>query len=148
MKKNGTLKWKIEFDDVKHDVDMEKELSVDTGNLIGAFKEQPVRYAFFATLHEFARSYANLLKRELNSMNAALDAEFREEWPFDSKMTETAIRNAIITDERYVDAEEAYAEAEKQVKLLSVAREAFIQRKDMLIQLGPSVREELKTEEY
>jgi predicted CoA-binding protein len=63
-----------------------------------------------------------------------------------SKITEKSVEAEVKLHPEYIKVVVAYNEADAMLDMIKAALEAFKQRRDMLIQLGASQREEMKGE--
>ncbi len=126
-----------------YDKNLEEELFVNRGDLSGDYVDHPKRFAWFATAVELCTDHEARLKVELGRAEALLDAEVRQEAiEAGVKMTETKVRNTIITRDVYKEIQEDYLQAKLNTGLAKAARDAMIHRKDMLISLGANYRAE------
>lgn len=126
---------------------LEADVFINRGNLQEEFMRHAERFAFWGTAHELAVDIVNRLSARLKRVYAELDAEKRQEFVLTAtKSTEKMVENVVITDPRYIDAQEELFEAEKQAGLLKAARDAMMSRRDMLIQLGSTARAEYQAD--
>jgi hypothetical protein len=140
------LSFSIKLNGKEYSNDAAESLRIDRTILDDEFANQHVRFAYFATLHEIAKDKVARLKVSLETLYAQLDHEKRKianEYKATQpsfKYTETMCENEIKTDQRYQAKNAEYLDAMQLAGVLGVAREAFAQRKEMLISLGANAR--------
>lgn len=95
--------------------------------------KQPSLFMLYAKEAVEAIVTRDRAKENLDVVRAMLDAEIRNE-PILSgkKLTETAIANHIVQQEKYKEAMEQYIEAKKQSGILDAAKEALNHKKSSL----------------
>ncbi len=140
---DGVLPSRFVIGKKEYDKNLEEELFVNGGDLSGDYADHSRRFAWFATAVELCTDVEARLKVELGRAEAVLDAVIREEAAEAGiKMTETKVKNAIITRDVYKEIQEDYLQAKLNTGLAKAARDAMIHRKDMLISLGANYRAE------
>jgi len=147
-------KVKLTFDDPPirqgkkvEEFDMEAQLVIDPTQLDKELIEQPSKFAWVASLHEYAKDLTQQEKMSLEELKAELDTEVRiEANQQETKITEAMVRNLVLQDKRFKKANEHYLETQKLSNLLGVAVQAFHMRANMLISLSANKRMELDTE--
>lgn len=118
-------------------------------DLTNEFIRQPSLYAWFATLLEYASAEVETQKMNLSILRANLDAEKRKELgQLSKKPTENMINSAIEVDDKYKDAQVNLIETRRQYGILKGIVRALEQRKDMLIQVGSTKRQELTLNDF
>ncbi len=123
------------------------ELAIDEKLINDELKDQAAKYAWWATLHTMARGKRDELKRKLDLLEAELDGEIRRKLQESGeKATERVIGTQLLQTARYQKLQQQYAEAQQQETVLAVAREAFMQRKDMVVAIATNLRHELDAE--
>jgi hypothetical protein len=122
-------------------------LQINEATLSDEFMKQPSTYAYFAALSEFAVADVEQKKLSFSVLEANLDSQKRVEFK-DTKVTEAVIKSAIIKDKKYQMMAEEIIEAERQLGILKSLVKALEQRKDMLIQLGSTKRQEMTLAEF
>jgi hypothetical protein len=134
--------------DKQYDLDMAKDLGIDKASINADLANQPAMFAWYATLSELAKDKVAKAKSHLEVTEAELDQRIRRDWDIDrnGKMTEAGVSASIKLSPIYQKAESQLQEAQKTNGLLNVARQAFDQRKDMLISLAANMRAESDTE--
>lgn len=124
-------------------------VKITEADLTEEFVRQPSLYAWFATLGEFASAEVETQKMNLSILRANLDAEKRLELGREAKKpTEAMVGSAIDVDSTYKDAQVALIEAKRQYGILKGIVKALEQRKDMLIQVGSTKRQEMSLSEF
>jgi hypothetical protein len=124
-------------------------VQIKEADLNEEFIKQPSLYAWFATLCEFASAEVETQKMTLSILRANLDAEKRTELAESGKKpTENMVNSAIIIDPKHQGAETALIEAKRQYGILKGIVKALEQRKDMLIQVGSTKRQELSLNDF
>lgn len=138
---------------------LEKDLKFQPENLNQAYIEQASKFAFWATLAVQAKSKVDKKKLEIEQQDdfikkmlvGKLDPVVRRQLEDNSeKVTEAKVTNGIYVHPEYVAAcnklyklQEDLWELQLQWNLLSTAKDALVQRKDMIISLGANLRQEL-----
>lgn len=126
--------------DKNYVVDFGEDLDVDRANINEELADQPSKFAWHGVLSELAKSKVLMLKNELETLKAELDQDIRSK--ADKKPTERDIDAMIQLDSKYQKKEREYLAAQKDSGILQVARQAFEQRKDMLISIAANMRGE------
>jgi hypothetical protein len=134
----------IDLDQFQKDVEI-------GGDLDQGFRKQAGLFAHYAVQHYRAVRQEASAKILMEVTEAQVDKELRDDAIGDDtkpakKITDKSVEASIARDIRYVKAQRAYNEAKALASLANNALEAFKQRRDMLIQLGASEREEMKGE--
>lgn len=165
------LKVSVTTNDEQYDLNVEEELKINRTNLSESYIDQPAKFAWYAVLAAKASAQAYALKNAIDQkddyirkqLTGKLDAEVRKQLELDGeKVTEGKVTNAINCHEEYLqEVEELNALRDKYVlikedaDILMGIKEAFDQRKDMLISLGAQMRADMsnleltmKEEEY
>jgi len=123
-------------------------LTINEATLTNEFVEQPSTFAWFAALSEMASAEVESKKMALSVLRANLDAEKRTELSSSGKVTESMVDSAIVKDKRYQVAQTELIESERQLGILKSLVQALHQRKDMLIQLGSTRRQEMSLADF
>lgn len=133
----------IDVKDKKYDGTLRNIVQINAGDLMNEFCEHPSKYAWFGALSEICSSEVETKEFALDVLRANLDEEKRMKFKEENvKVTETVIQSAIITDKRYKVIMEELIELKKQYGILKSIVKALEHRKDMLIQLGSTKRQE------
>lgn len=116
--------------------------TIDTGMM-----KQASLYAHYAVIAARTSEYADNVKTARDVLESKIDREVRDEAVSTGmKITEKMIENAIKLDSRWIRAAKATNKAKANAELAKSALEALKQKRDMLIQIGVSIREEMKGE--
>lgn len=140
------LKFEVSLNGRAYESDAANDLRIDRTILDEEFANQHTRFAYYGTLHEMAKDRAARLKVSLETLYAQLDHEKRmaanavKASSPGFKYTEAMCENEVKTDPRYIAKQNELLDANQLMGVLGVAREAFQQRKDMLISLGANAR--------
>lgn len=121
----------MKFDDRP---DYEADISIDPDELAGELLDQSCRYFRYSELYAQAVMDRDRAKENLAQVQAQLDSEVRSK-PEDfgiQKITEAAIKAAILLDDRYSEANEKMLQANLVSLTLQGAVTAFDHRKRML----------------
>lgn len=137
------LEVSVELEGVTYEASLEDEIEIDGQNLEGEFLNQAKKFAWWSMVSELAKDLMVGQKFQLDLLYARIDEEKRTNAQANKmKTTEKMIENMVITDQRYQEAMQEYHKAKKWYGLLASGREAFSQRKEMLISLGANYRME------
>lgn len=127
----------VNLDEVKADV------AINPSDLDSAMMEHASLYVHYATHTVNARRQFERMKSGFEILEATLDAEYRSMFAEEGKkVTETAIRNALIVDRRYSSGQARVIEAQSIWKLCEVAESALVQRKDLILEIARDRRKE------
>lgn len=122
-------------------------VSINTADLSSAMAEQAALAAHYGRLLAEAAYQTSVFKIRRNAVEANVIREMRENYEkAGTKMSETRLNTEVLIDTRYVKAQRDYAKAQYEEELAKNAFEAIRQRRDMLIQMGLSDREDRKGE--
>jgi len=120
-----------------YEKDLSEDLKIDKNNITDEMMKQAGKFAWWATLYEFANDKVARMKRQLEVLEATLSSHYRNELAKDGKKTtEKEIDSAVKLDESYEAMKSMFMDAVKQASVLGVARDSFGQRKDMLRSLS------------
>jgi len=132
---------------VVDEYDLEKELRIDPTQLDEELIAQPSKFAWIATLHEYAKDFAQQKKMEFEEVKAELDIQVREAAAKEgTKVTEAVVKNMVTQMDSFKEAQAEYFEVSKLANLLGVGVTAFHQRANMLISFSANRRVELDGE--
>jgi len=121
-----------------------KEVAINEGDLNTEFKNQASKFVVFATEEAKAKAKVMTAKLRLEVVSAEMTKKIREKLISEGiKPTEKMIESEVITSPEYSAAQQALIQANCDADIARGAKEAFIQRKDMLIQLGSAKRQEM-----
>jgi hypothetical protein len=129
-------------------VDVEKltqDTAINPNDIDDAMCKQASLYAFYAEQARKARRQYERMKSLFEILESKLDNEHRTRLKEESaKTTEQQISTAVKNDPRWWAMQQQLIEARGVYDLASDAREAFSQRRDMIIQVASDRREERK----
>lgn len=131
---------------VEYTNSLKEDLEINKDDLNTEFLNQSEKFAYYGTLSEMAKDKLARNKRELELLEARIDSEIRIQANNirtsdpKAKITEEAIKKGVVADTRYQDKVLEMLDASKMAGILQVAKEAFQQRKDMLVSLGANSR--------
>lgn len=140
------FEFDIKIDGHAYENTLDSDLRIDRTDLDEEFCTQHEKFAKYATLHEFAKAEEALLKRALGIQYAQLDKTTRVHFEQQKmqnpkfKFTEKMVENTVVTHEDYQTLQLELLNARKLAGILGANREAFAQRKEMLISLGANLR--------
>lgn len=136
----------------------DSDIRIDESALDVEWLEQPTLMMKYARHAADCRMNLDLVKERVDFVKAELDKHIREnpkEYKME-KLTESAIQNIIITQKRYMDAEEQLIHARYELDIANAAVRAMDARKDALENLvrlhgqqyfaGPRIPRDLKLE--
>jgi hypothetical protein len=127
--------------------ELAKDISFSDTDLTTAMIEQPSLFIHYGGLSARAQKQADDIKILLEVTEAKLDKQIRDTAAeTGEKITEAAIKQQIARHPRIVQINKALNEARMIQELCKTACEAFRQRRDMLVQIGATAREEMKGE--
>ena len=119
------------------------DLFIDVSDLSSEFSSQAIRFAQYAMDYEISCVEEDEAKADVASVAAQLDAQVRMDMTQGgAKITEKKVENTVITSPIYNQALTKHLDAKRRAGMLKAARDAFAQRKDMLVQLGATQRAE------
>ena len=143
---------------LSEELDLVKELEFTAENLNQAYIEQPAKFAYWATLAVNSKSALDKKKLEVErqenylkkTLIGELDARVRHKMDErGERITEARVTSKIYAHPQYklelqnlYELQDELLELQHQTDTLYAARDAFIQRKDMIISLGANIRQE------
>jgi hypothetical protein len=134
---------KLTLNGVEYPMDIADAVSIDECNLNEEFLRHPGLFAFIATAYEISVREENRASAALSRLEASLNHRGRmEAIQAGLKSTDKMAENYVKTQQEHVELSDALIEIEHQVGLLKAAKEAMIHRKDALIQLASTQRQE------
>lgn len=136
------IKAKVDIGD-SYVAQLKEDVRVDALNLDDALMNHASMFVHYATQTVSARRKYERTKVALEILEAQLDARKREEAASDGKKTtEALIRNLIVSDPQYAAMTSRLIEAQAQWRLCEVAESAFVQRKDLILEVARDRRKE------
>ncbi|MFP3614749.1 hypothetical protein SB778_32205 [Paraburkholderia sp. SIMBA_050] len=126
------------------DVDqLKKDLQVNPNDLDDAVISQAPMFVHYAQQAAQARRQWEKSKLAAEATESQLDAAWRKKFLEDgTKVTEKVVENAVKADPRYIKAHTQVIEARALYDIANDAREAYMQRKDMIVQVSVDRRRE------
>ena len=119
------------------------EVIINEYDLNTEFKNQAAKFAIFAEQEAMIKAKVMTAKLRVEVVNAELTKSIRERLTASGiKPTEKMIESEVILSKEYQAAQHALISATRDAEVARAAKEAFMQRKDMLIQLGSAKRME------
>ena len=124
-----------------------QDVSFSDTDLDGAIREQAALFAHYAALHRQAAEQAASKKILYEVIRAKAAKKFRADAATaGTKVTDSLIEQEVTLTGEVLNARLDMIRADSILELCKNALKAFEQRRDMLIQRGASIREELKGE--
>jgi hypothetical protein len=121
------------------------DLAVDDTKINEVLKTQPSQFIFWATMAYTQKGVVKKMKLELEKYEGQLDASVRRTLvAAGEKATEATIQARIKRDERRVALSLELINEEEKMELLLSVKDAFSQRKDMIMSLGANLRAEME----
>jgi hypothetical protein len=121
------------------------DLQIDRMDLSNAFANQASLFAYYAERHAVMLRQEARMKLKVEIARAKAYRAIRDEAVANKeKKTEGQIEAEVLRNTEYITSVFHHNEAKSLLALAHSAMEAFKQRRDMLVQLGASEREELK----
>jgi hypothetical protein len=121
------------------------EISINDDNLTVEFKNQASKFASHATNEATAKAKALVAKLRLETVDSEMTKKIREGFAArGEKATEKMISSEVVMSPEYQQAHMAWIDAGCNADIARGVKEAFTQRKDMLIQLGTAKRLEIE----
>ena len=153
---SNLLKFDIKLDDEVKSLDIEKDLNINAQDISNELIQQPAKFAYYGALSEFAHKRVTELDNEIDLLysqkykkiieaSQTEEADDKDKKKKPEKLTETAIKNLIINTKSYQEMLSQKANMEYIYNILKVARQAFEQRCNMLIQIGSLSRKEMES---
>jgi hypothetical protein len=128
----------------KYASDLNLDLLINDSLLEEEFIDQPRKFAWWAAVEILARDQFEVKKTQLKRLYAVIDKRTRDAGvESGKKLTEKMVENTVLTDLEYQKAENELGNIKKQYNFAHVGKEAFEQRKEMLISLGANYRAEI-----
>ena len=137
---------KIVIEGKEYEFDLESDLKINDADLNSEFCKQAKLFAIYATAYERALHDSSLLKVKLDRLCAHLEYQGRmEATSAGIKFTEKMADAYVNGHAQYLEANTELLKYQEIVGLLKHAKDAIVQKRDMLMQLGASQREELRS---
>ena len=137
-------KISIWLGDEKFDFETRETLGIDRDNLDEEIAKQASTCSWFLVQRAKAAAMIADVEAEIKDMEAVLDPKIRAKAKEDGeKITEAGIKAAMQRDEQRGSLKEKFRKLMAAEGLLGAFVDAFRQRKDMLVSLGFSRRQEM-----
>jgi hypothetical protein len=138
---------KIVIEGHEHEFDLSADVRVNTADLNTEFCKQAELFARYSTGYELSLCETNKLELHIDRLRAQLDYQGRmEATSAGIKFTEKMAEHYVNGHADFLVASEELLQAKKITGLLKQAKDAIVQKKDMLQQLGPIQREERRAD--
>lgn len=125
----------------------QEELKIDDRKINEELREQPARFVFWARMAALQRFLYEKKKDELARHTAHVANLYRSDMSKKGeRVTEAMLETATRLDVRWCELNEAVHRARLKFDLLMSVRDAFLQRKDLLMSLSANMREEMDTD--
>ena len=128
----------------EYPLNLAEALEINESDLQSEYVRHATLFAFYATAYEMAVRDEKQLDMELDRLKAHLDAEGRNSAVSAAlpKFTEKMAENYVVGNIRYKEKSEELIAAQYKAGILKAARDALVHRRDMLLQLGSTQRQE------
>jgi hypothetical protein len=122
---------------------LKRDLAVNPNDLDDAVISQAPMFVHYAEQAAYARRQYEKAKLAADILESQLDSAWRKKLAEDGgKVTEKMVENAVKADPRYASAQNQIIEARALFDIANDAREAYTQRKDMIVQISVDRRRE------
>jgi hypothetical protein len=119
------------------------DLQINPNDLDDATISQAPMFIHYAEQAAWARRQMDKCKLAAEVTESQVDAAWRKKFADDgTKVTETMVANAVKSDPRVIKAKTQTIEARALFDIANDSREAFMQRKDMIVQVSVDRRRE------
>ena len=143
MSEKEPLKLKVLLDKL-YSLDLENDLDINTAEINKEMVEQPAQFAWYGVLWKLAGKKASQLKKTITKFKAELELKIREQANESKiKVTESAVEAMVESNETLEKYNDDYIQAKLEEGLLEIGKDAFIQRKDMLVSISSNMRQEI-----
>ncbi len=129
--------------DLTEEQQIKKDVSINIADLDNAMIEHPSMFVHYAFKTVEARRVFDRCKNTLEIIEATLSAQYRASLIAEGgKTTEAQISTAVKLDPHYKRANEALIKSQAEWRFAEVAENAFVQRKDLILELARDRRKE------
>lgn len=126
---------------------LKKDMSFSPNDIDTAMMEQASMFTHYGVLHADAMRQVDTVKLLLENTEAAVYKVIRDKFVTDGdKFTETLLEKMVSRHSRVIQMKKALNQAKRVESVGKIAVEGFRHRRDMLIQQGVKMREEMKGE--
>lgn len=123
--------------------ELQRDITINMLDLDSAVIRHASLYVYYATQAALARRQFERTKAAVEILESRLDHHYRKQAIDEGKkVTENSIASSVKSDRRWHIAQDRLATARAIMDLANDAREAFAQRKDMIVQLAVDRRVE------
>jgi hypothetical protein len=116
------------------DRDFNEDIKINENDLEGEWLEQASLFLYYAEAHADAMYLRDRAKSKMEYTYSKLYANVKNNWDkyFDSKPTEAALKEHILSHKKYKEVEKEFIKATKDVNMLLNVKTAFDHRKRAL----------------
>ncbi len=126
---------------------LQKDIAINPADLDNAMLTHSSLAVHYGMQAVHARTQAERMKNAVEILEARLDNEYRESMKAEgAKVTEAAIKSAVLNDKRYSAAQGKLIDAQTVQRLAEVAANAFSGRKDLILEVARDRRKEREGE--
>lgn len=125
---------------------LKRDVEFNVANLDEAVQSHASLFVHYANNARLARRQHDRMKAACDILESRLDSYHREVLKAAGKATENQIAAAVKADPRWWAAQQRLIDAKAIYDLANDAKEAFAQRRDMIVQISVDRREERKGE--
>lgn len=121
------------------EINYEADMELDKHGLDNEWLRQSSLYLKYSTLYADLASYRDEAKENLSRIDSQIDLEIRADWEefgFENKPTEPAIRAAILQDDRHIKASNDLIQSVREVNIIQGAKTALDHKKSALERLS------------
>lgn len=166
-KGRGPNRIDVVHDGTKYEIDVDAELAIDEQNIRDCYIDQAGKFAWYAVVHAAAMRRVDMLKMRVDVLRAEIDVakakakerlkgELTEKSEPDKKgnvkiklPSQAAIDAVADSQPEVINARAAVSKAQQSLvdaryeqEVVKATKDAFVHRRDMLIQMGADVRQE------
>lgn len=160
VKGRGSNVISIVRESTRYEIDVDAELAIDEQDIKTCYVDQAGKFAWYAVVHAAAMKRVDTLKMRVSVLRAEIDvAKAKANDRLKKEMTEahdkkkapsqSAIDAVVDSAKEVVEARTAVAKAQQSLvdaryeqEVVKATKDAFVHRRDMLIQMGADVRQE------
>ena len=136
------LQFSLKMGTRTYNVDLASELKIDKANIDEEMTEQPMKYAWYSAIFEEANNEFNRCKLEVAELEAGIVTVLRERAKTGERLTEKVMDSEMRQFPSWSTLQRKMLDAQSNLAMARVAKEAFQQRRDMIVSLGSLLREE------
>jgi hypothetical protein len=129
----------------KIEEDISGDLAINEGDLRNEMNAQPSKYFYYGSLWARASRMRRNQRLKLREVEASLCNNFRKEMAEGSpgtRVTEAMLNNFLYNHPTFLEHEQAAIQSEYMEEILAVAKEAFRERHQTLLELYKKAEEE------